>query len=274
MADTDKLTALQTLSNQLPVASQKIAAGQQAAQQMQLQNAIKAAPAGGAVTPEAQSIGASAAANTGANQVEAAKQNLAQQGQVGQIGLATENQANQAQVASQQQGAVQSQMDQAQQFAQLNEGLKKQLYDNNMQFQKDELGRTEFNEAQLADYARLKATSDEQLKDYQQSATQASQRRMQMVTKAHDLVMEDLQNKYAQAKQSGDQAAMREVKQQQIDNDNAMQREKNRDAASAAVWSAGGTLIGGAAGAMGGPAGAKAGAGLGSAVAGGLKSAF
>jgi hypothetical protein len=272
MDDTNKMTALQSLANSLPVANSRLAAGQKAARDMQLQQAVAGAPPAAPIAPTAQTGGAAAATNAGQSMIANAKQGVAEQGQVAQLGATERAQTGQAEVASQSMGAKQAQMDQATEFANLNEGLKKQLYDNTMQFQKDELGRTKFNEMQMADYYKVTAQNQEQFKNYSQQIQQATDRNIQMMEKAHQLVMEDFQSKYAAAKEAGDDRTMAAIQKAKFDADQAIQKEKNRAASRAAAWSTGGAVVGGVVGAVygGGPVGAAAGAGVGSAVGGGI----
>lgn len=139
MATTPRLQALQNLSNQLPVANQQLAANQSAARNMQLQAAIKAAPVGQATTATAQQTGAAAATQAGQQAVTNAQQLIQQQGQVGQLGLAEQQRQNEATTASGRLALGEQSLGQVERFAKLNESLKKQLYDETMKFQTDEL---------------------------------------------------------------------------------------------------------------------------------------
>lgn len=268
MADTARLRALQNLSSALPVANAKVAAGQNSARQMQIQNAVKAAPAG-SITGNAQATGQAVAEQAGAQAVPAAQQNVAQQGQVAQVGLQEQNTANQAQVQSLRQGGREQQIDAAEKLGQLDSKLKQDIYDRNMKFERDELGRATLNETQTADYVRLNAKSDDEYKNYAQQAQQANDRNLQMMEVAYKKIVEDLDFRYQKAKQAGDQQTMKDVENMRNETEARMSREKARAANSAAAWTAGGMIVGGVAGAViGGPAGAQAGAGVGGALGG------
>lgn len=263
MADTARLKALQNLSSSLPIANQKVAAGQSAARQMQVQQAVKQAPVGANIPQAAQQTGQAVAENVGQQAVQAAGQNLQQQQQVGQVGLQEQQTQNRATGASLQQGVQEQQMDNVQKLAQLDSKLKQDIYDRNMTFQKDELGRTALNENQMADYARLSATSDEQFKNYQQQANQASQRQLALMDTAYKKIIEDLDFRYQKAKQAGDQQTMRDVETMRTQTAARMDREKARAANSAAAWAAGGMILGGVTGAAMGQTAASTGAGAG-----------
>lgn len=250
MADTPRMKALQNLAGNLPVASQRIATGQNAARQIQLQQAVKAAPVGGATIAPAQETGAALATNAGQQAIQNAQNQLQQQGQIGQLGIAEQGRQNQAELASLQAGSRQQAMDETQKFAALNEGLKKQLYDDTMQFQKDELGRTVFNERQLADYARLNAQSDEQFRNYEQSTKLASKRKLQLLEQAYSMIEEDLRQQYAEAEQRKDMDAKRYIMTQQKKAEQEIQRARNNAANQAMAWKAAGGVVTAAIGAI------------------------
>lgn len=261
--------ALQNLSNQLPVANAKVAAGQQAARDMQLQQAVAKAPVGANTTQASQQTGAAAATSAGAQMVDAAQNQVKQQGQIGAVGLADQQAQAQSNVAGLRQGARQQELDNVQKFAQVSEAAKQEMFDKQMNFTKDEQGRTFFNERQLADFARLTADNDEQFKDYAQNAEQLNKRKLQSMEHAYKITMQDLQQKQNLAEQKKDQQAQLQINQIRKEIEEKMQRERARAANRAAAWQAGGMIVGAAAGAfVGGPAGAMAGAQLGGAAGG------
>lgn len=270
-AATPRMQALRNLSNQLPVANSQLAQGQQAARNIQLQQAVKAAPTTANTTQTAQQTGAAVAENAGKQLIQNAGQAIQQNGQVGSV--INQEQAQQAQARTQglQSSAREQAMDNVQRLAQVSEDAKKELYDKQMKFQKDEQGRTVLNERQLADYARVSAQNEQQYAQYAQSAQQINQRNLQAMENAYNLVKEDLVQKYAQAEQAKDQTTMREIAQMRIDADARIQQERNRADNNSAAWGAGGSVLGTAAGAVatgGNPAGAKAGGALGGALGG------
>ena len=264
-----RLKALQNLSNALPVANQQVAQQQKAGRDLQLQAAVANTPAAAVGPGTGAQLGTAMQNQSGDQQVTAAKGAVDQQQQVAQLGQQAQATADKGQIAGLQAGARQSEMDNVQRFAALNAGVKKELYDDTMQFQKDEIGRTLMNERQLADYARLNAKSDEEYKNYAQIADQASQRKLQTMEKAFDLVQQDLDNQLAIAEQKKDQAAKQAIIKAKRDAEAAMQKEKNKRANDSAAWTTGGTIVGTAVGAyFGGPAGAAAGGAIGGAAGG------
>lgn len=206
-----RLKALQNLSNALPVANSRVAQGQQAARDIQLQQAVKAAPQGQNTTQAAQQTGAAAAQQAGQENVQRAQNMIQQQGQIGQLALGEQSQANQQNLAGQQLAAGEQQMNNVQRLAAISENAKQELYDKQMKFDKDEAGRTLFNEMQLLDYAKANAQTDEQYKNYAQEAQQLSNRNMQFMEAAFNKVMEDLNYQQKLAEQAKDNTAMMEI---------------------------------------------------------------
>lgn len=266
---TPRMLALQNLANQLPVSNSRVAQGQQSARDIQLQRAVASAPAKANITQTAQQTGAAAAGQAGQQAVERAQSQAQQQQQVGQLGLQEQQRAGQARVFGLQQGAKEQAMDNVQKLAQVDEKMKQELYDKQTKFEKDEAGRALFNDRQLADYAKLNSQSDEQFKDSAMKSDQLSKRKLQAMEAAQQVVNQDLNMKYEQAKQKGDNQLMQSIVQQKRDMDKKIMEEKNAAANRQAMWQAGGTIVGGVAGAVfGGPAGAAAGASAGGALGG------
>lgn len=264
---TPRLAALQNLASNLPAANKRIAVGASAARDMQLQKAVAAAPTSAPITSTAQNTGASMAAQAGQQAVQSAGQQVQQAGQIAQVGLGEQKLQGQAEVASAQSGAREEQFDQATKFAKLNADLKKSLYDDTMKFQKDELGRTKFNDVQMADYARANAQSDEQYNNYAQKAQLIQKRSLQIMEHANKLMMKDLEQKQRMAEKEKDQQSFLEIEQMKAAARAALEKKKRKAANAAAAWGAGGTIIGTVAGTvLGGPAGGAAGASVGGAV--------
>lgn len=268
MAESPRMIALRNMAGQLPVANSRIAQGQQAARNMQLQQAVAAAPVAAPVTQSAQQAGAAQAQNAGTQMIDTAKQALQQNQQIGQVGLQEQQNVGQAKAASLQAGQKQQAMDNVQRLAVVDENAKQQLYDAQMKFEKDQAGNTLFTEQQLADYAKVQARDDQEYQNAVQKANQLSQRNIQMIDAAYNKVAEDLRQKYNIAKQKGDEQTAILIRQQQEATAEAIQREKNRIANKQAMWAAGGTIVGTVIGAFGGPAGAVAGGSLGGAAGG------
>lgn len=271
MAETQRMSALKSLANQLPVANQRIAGQQQAARDMQLQQVAAAVPASPSIpapkiAPAAQQTGAAVAQQAGQQQVAGAQQAGQQLGQVADVALGEQKLANTAQVAGQQAGLREQQMSNVDRFAKLNSQLKQELYDNELQFKKDQVGRTLFSERQLQDYAAKNARNEEEFKNYAQAAQQVSDRKLQIMETSYKKVTQQLEAEFRKAEQAKDQQAVLEIRKLKEEADAAMARARNREKNKAAAWGTAGQIVGGVAGAViGGPAGASAGASVGGA---------
>lgn len=265
---TPRMAALQNLQAQLPVANQRVAQGMKAARDLQLQQAVARAPTGAAIAPAAQQTAAAAAAQAGQQQVGAAKQMIQQAGQLGQLQIGEQQLQAQQQIAQAQQAARQEDLSMAERLARLDLNAKKELYDNEMQFRKDEAGRTLFNERQMADYAKQNALSDEQYRNWSQQAEQLNRRKLQAMETAFRVVEEDLKQQWQAAEQQKDFAKTREIAAIRKELQERMARERARAANNAAMWQAGGVIAGAAVGSIAGPVGAMVGAQVGGALGG------
>jgi len=266
---TTRGMALQNLSKQLPVANARIAQGQQAAQTMQIQQAVKAAPPVQNTQQAAAQTGAAVAQSAGAQLIQNAQQGVQAQGQVAQVAQSEQVRAGAERLEGLSQGAKQDSVDNVQKLAQINEQAKQELYDRQMTFAKDARGRTLFSQEQLLDYAKTKAQSDEEFKSYTQSVQIATQRNLQAMETAYRNVDADLKQKQALAEQTKDQDAARRIAQMRQDAADQMARETAKANNNAAIMTTVGMVAGAAAGAMTGtPQGAMAGASLGGALGG------
>lgn len=294
MADSQKQSALRQLAASLPVANKQVAQQQAAARDMQLQQAVAAAPSAAPVASTAQNTGAAAATMAGQQQVQGAEQGLQQQGQVAQLGQQAGALQSQANVASLQAGAKDQQLDGIQKLAAISEDAKKEMYDSRRQFAQDQMGQKFSNERQLADYARMKSGSEDQWQDYVQQTDQIYDRKSQMLSSAQSKISTQLQFQQDEVNQIRDQLATRKMSeqertaQQRILSDRLAQAERlraaenqlkisiakeaadkaNRKARNAAIGSTVGAVAGGVAGSFGGPGGTVAGATIGSSVGG------
>ena len=277
MADTPRMQALKKLSAQMPVANQRIAQGLQASRDLQLQQAVGRAPATTAIQPAASQLGGAMAAQAGQQQLAMAEQGMQQQGQVAQAGLEEQRRAAEQRLGGQREAGREQELQNAHKFAQISEQAKREIFDQRMQFSKDDMGRTFFNERQLADYAALKARNEEAFKNYAQQADQLHQRKMQMLQAAQDKLEEAMKNKYLLERQGMDNQQLLELAQLEKAAKEEQIRAKKRAANKNAAWTAGGQIVGAVAGGIVGSlapgAGTAVGASVGAQLGGGLGSA-
>lgn len=266
MAQSPRLTALQKLSSQIPVANARVAQGQQAARDLQLQQAVKQAPSSMG-TQQAQQVGAQQAATAGQQQLATQEAGIQQQAQVGQLATQATQQQQQGQMAGLEQGLEKQRQDNVQKFAQLSQQAKQEMFDSRMQFQRDEMGRLVANERQLADYARLTAENDEQFRTYAQQAQQAHEMKIQTLETINRRLQAAMQDEAIRKQEGLDRLSQQQILQMQRDVERQMQQAKADAAKKTAMYGAIGTVAGAGIGALGGPAGAAAGASIGGGIA-------
>lgn len=179
-----------------PQTPASLAEARRAQQRMAIRQQVASLPTGqGAAIagPQAAAqVGQQAAQQVGQINTQQVQQQGQQAAQVGQ--QAVQTQANEAQNTEAQRaldlGRTQQQLESD--FAVTSRGLKADLYDKAMQFQKDEQGRTFLNEKQLLDYKLSRGISEEEWADYQQEATQAAEREIQLMESAYRKLEQDL----------------------------------------------------------------------------------
>ncbi len=263
---TTRSQQLQTLSKQMPGQLAQQAQQQQGAREAGLQQAVQQATqgAGQATAGQLQATGAAQAQQRGAIALQTAQLGAQRQGQIGALGLQEQYMADQQELSNKHLALQQENQQLQNQLANKNVQLKQELFDKQMQFQKDSLGRTMFNERQLLDWQVSKAQSHEDLLNYEQQATQTSKRRQQMLQQSYLQVTNALKN----ANEQWQNTLNQQQKEQLTQAKNALEMKIKQEAAAqknrAGMFGAIGTLIGAGGGAiLGGTGGAMAGAGIG-----------
>lgn len=263
------MAALDQIVNNMPVANQRRQQQQQAATDLQLQQAVKAVPPKQAGPAVAQTLGGAAAQTAGQQMIETAKQNVAVNQQAGGMAVDQKQSELQTGIAELRRGQETGQLADEQAFANISEDAKREMFDSRMSFSKDEMGRTFMNERQLADYAATHARSKEQLQDYMQTAEQMHDRKTQALEAAQAKIDQELQFQNSLSNQKQDQALQKQLVQAKRDLEAKIAKDKakraNRAGTFQTVAAIGGAVVGGI---YGGPAGAAVGYQAGSAVGG------
>jgi hypothetical protein len=262
---TKRAKQLEKLAMSLPSANQQLAQGQQQARQIQLQEQIKQAPT--SVGPGfAQQLGAQQAQQAGQIQLGAQQKTQTQAQLVGQMGL-EEQARQQRQEGFQQQLALSAnQRDTANRLANLDQRLKSQLLDDQLQFQRDQAGRASFNDRQLLDYAALNSRNQQEYMNYVQQAQQMQDREMQLLKAAEQKLTQVINQGYIKKGKRLDQQLKVELTRKKRELQKQIQDKQNKAANRAAMFQAGGAILGTAAGALAGPTGAAIGGSIGSGV--------
>jgi hypothetical protein len=241
--ETPRLQALRGLQNSLPVTNSRVLNQQKAARDLQLQQAVAKAPVA-TPTSTAATTGAALASSSADTTNKLSLQAGEQQKQVGALGLAERARAGQQALADQTLGLEQQKMGDVERLARVSQEAKQELYDAQMQFQKDEMGRTLFNERQLVDYAAKNARSNEEFQNYALRADKAHLRNLQAMETIYKKMDEELQFEYAKDKQKQDQAKVLQIKQIQKDMARKIAHARTRRGNNKAKWQAGGTIVG------------------------------
>lgn len=269
-----RLGQLNKLAAAIPMANQQIAGGLQQARETQLQQAIGQMTPEQAATPRlAQSIGAQQASAAANIQLQAQQKTQQQAISTGQQIIAQDRMQRQQELFTRSQALSQKSRYLENELGRVSQSAKDKLFDQQLSFKRDELGRTVWNERQLADYKLATAKSDEDFLNYQQQATLLSERRLKMLTMAQRKLEQTLEQGYAANKQKLDQASKLKIMESLANLKKKMAREKARQSGNMAMWQAGGTIIGAGVGFVatgfnpaGAVVGAQMGAGAGTAI--------
>lgn len=266
-----KLKPFQALAEQNPVQNNRIAQGLQAARTANLQQQVAASPAGQNIAKVAQAAGAQQAQQAGQIQVQTNQQTIADQKKIAEAALAAKQQQASVDIGRKQLASKERQEVLSTKLSQVDRGLKNKLLDESISFEKDEMGRNLFNERQLLDYKLQSANSDIALQQYEQNASELTQKRTQMLQIAYKKIEQELSQTQQKGQQSQANAQMLKLQQAKIELEQKLQREENRKKNRASMISAAGTIVGvGIGAAAGSPvAGGMIGKGVGEAAAAG-----
>jgi hypothetical protein len=234
------------LAGQMPGQNQQVVTGLQEAAKSQMLGQIGAqGPMGQPMgVRQVQQAGAQATAMQAQPLLQVQEQAQKQAGQLGQMALKEEANLAQAKLQERQLNQTKQQRAMESQLNQLNSGLKQRLLDDQLTFQKDELGRTFFNERQLLDYKLANAKSNIELRDFEQKMRQASQRKLQLLKAAQAKINQELSQTFAQGQQELDQAQTKRLAEAKRAMDEKIRREQARARNRGSMFSALGTLAG------------------------------
>jgi hypothetical protein len=269
MAETTTQSGLATMVGQMPARNQTIADQQRAARMLQLQQAVsRMAPTAAPTAGQAAQLGATAASAAGEQAVQQAASTLETAGQAAKLGLQSQALAGQQRLGAAQEMAQKEQLGQVERLAAIDAQAKTELFDKELAFRKDANNQTFFSERQLADYKRQAAASDEQFKNWANTAQNYHKRNIASLEAVYNKLAEVERNNFRVGEQQLDQAAKKELVQLKLDTQRRIAAAKRRAAATTARWQALGTVVGVVAGAPFGPAGMMVGAQFGSSIGG------
>ena len=271
MAETATQSGLAAMVGQMPARNQTIADQQRAARMLQLQQAVsRMAPTAAPAAGQAAQLGATAAATAGEQAVQQAASTLDTAGQAAKLGLQSQALAGQQKLGAAQEMAQKEQLGQVERLAAIDANAKKELFDKELQFRKDANNQTFFSERQLADYKRQAATSDEQFKNWANTAQNYHKRNIASLEAVYNKLAEVEKNNFRVGEQKLDQAAKEELIRLKLDTERRIADAKRKAANTAATWTALGTVGGAIIGSVIPGAGTVARATLGASIGGGL----
>jgi hypothetical protein len=252
------------------MANQQIASGMQQARETQLQQTIGQMTPEQAATPRlAQSMGAQQAAQASAIQLGAQQKTQQSAVVAGQQAIVQDKIQKQQELFTRSQALSQKNRYLENELARISQSAKDKLLDQQLSFKRDELGRTVWNERQLADYKIATAKDEEDFRNYQQEASNLSERRMKMLQMAQRKLEQVLEQGYISTNQKLDQASRLKIVETVAALKRKQARESARQSSNMGMWSGAGTIVGAGIGFVasgGNPYGAVVGAQIGQGV--------
>jgi hypothetical protein len=265
-----RIQNLNKLAAAIPMANQQIASGMQQARETQLQQTIGQMTPEQAATPRlAQSMGAQQAAQASAIQLGAQQKTQQSAVVAGQQAMVQDKIQKQQELFTRSQALSQKNRYLENELARISQSAKDKLLDQQLSFKRDELGRTVWNERQLADYKIATAKDEEDFRNYQQEASNLSERRMKMLTMAQKKLEQILEQGYISNNQKLDQASRLKIVETVAALKRKQARESARQSSNMGMWSGAGTIVGAGIGFVasgGNPYGAVVGAQIGQGV--------
>lgn len=276
MAQTARQSGLATMAGQMPVRNQELADQQRAARTLQLQQAVaKLTPQQAPTAAQAAGMGATMAGQAGQEQVGRATQQVEAAGQMARLGQQEATLAGQQKLGAMQEAARKEELSQVERLAKIDAAAKTELFDKELTFRKDAANQTLFSERQLADYKKQSVASDEQFKNWANTAQNMHTRNLASLEAIYRKLLEVEENDFTVNQQKLNQQARKEIEQLKIDTEKRIAKAKAKAQNTTAMWGAIGTLGGAAVGALvAGPGGAVAGAKAGAALGGPLGGLF
>lgn len=244
MADNQSI--FRNLAGQMPGQNKQVVSGLQEAAKSQMQAQLGGAqPLGQPMgIRQVQQLGAQATAAQAQPILQVQQQAQQEAARLGQMSLEDKQQQAQKQLQERQFNIQRGQRDMESQLGVLNKDLKQRLLDDQFSFQKDELGRTLFNERQLLDYKVATAKSGIELRELEQKMRQTGQRKLQMLKTAQAKLNRELTQEFQKGQQELDQEQRKRLIQAKVAIDKKIAREQARARNRGSMFSAIGTLAG------------------------------
>lgn len=258
----DYKQTLSSLASQVPGQIEQDASRAQSKTDLAIQQAVAATPAPTLSTPRIQEVAAQAATQQGAEQVKSQEQGQQRLAAIAKEGAQKAQQEIEMRIKDQKLGIAQKGRALQERLSSKNRELKDALFDNEMKFQQDELGRTAWNERQLLDWKVTQAKSQQELAEYEQEVQQMHEKRTTLLKTAQAKIKQVLANGFDENEQKLNNAQTIRLTEAKLALDKKIAQEKAEKAASNALLVGAFTVLGTAVGAV---VGAVGGAGVGAA---------
>lgn len=216
LGQTATQSGLATMMGQMPTRNKLIADQQKAARALQLQQAIAAAPAPLTQAQASEAAGQVAQA-AGQQQIGRAQQMMQTAEQAARLGGQETALAGREKIAGLQEAARTESLGQAERLAAIDQEAKKELFDTELQIQKDANNNALLSARQLADYAMLSANRQESFDNWKQKSLQYSERNLKMLQIMEQKLAQAVKDGYLDKRQKLDQAQKQELAQIQKD---------------------------------------------------------
>lgn len=172
---------------------QQQAAGRGAADMAIKQAAAQMSPAA-VGTGQTQAMAAQAVKAQAQPGLQAAQQNVQQQGEIAKRQLQEKQATEQRKQMQRRLGSMQRDREFKDLIAKVDNNAKNKLIDAEMQFQQDRFGRTKFTERQLMDFAILQAKDENELQKYADNVRRATENEIYMIKHATRMLEQELKN--------------------------------------------------------------------------------
>lgn len=247
---SSRTTQISQLAGAMPAANEQVARGLQASQRAGLGAQVVQATRQGKTPGQLALQQAAASSQQAQGQValQAQQQTAAQMANLAQTQMQEDALQKQQLLFQRQQELSKQQQSFSQQLAAFDANLSQKLWQEQMQFEEDEMGRKQWTERQLLDWQLLKTNNIEELEKYEQFATQVSQFELQALEGAYATIMEEIQRQQQLDDLLKDQALEMELVQAKARIEKEMAAAKARDKERAMMWSVGGQIVGTAVG--------------------------
>lgn len=223
LGQTPTQTGLAAVASNMPVRNKLVADQQRAARAIQLQQAVAGLPPASQQQVGPAQVAAMAgqmAQAAGQQQVSQAQQMMKQAEGAAKLGMQEQQLAGQERLMGMAETARRENLDQVSRLAALDAKSKQELFDQEMQFARDQNNNAIFSERQLRDYALMATNREEAFRNYEQSAQMYAKRNIEMLQVMQKKVQQALESGYLDEKTRLDRETAAELAQIQKDIDN------------------------------------------------------